>query len=145
MKILLAVDGSTDSQLAVAELAARPWPPNSTVRVLTAVSRRYQPPMIELVSTGETPAAVRAGHVQEGEDLTRSVAESLKPTGLTAETAVREGDPRRVIVDEAKEWPADLIILGARGHNALERWLIGSVAQAVVAHAHCSVEVVRRS
>ena len=80
-------------------MAERPWPPNSTVRVFTAVSHRYQ---------------------------------------------VREGDPRRVIVDEAKEWPADLIILGARD-NALERWLIGSVAQTVVAHAHCSVEVVRRS
>ena len=145
MNILLAVDGSADSQLAVREVAERPWPATSTVRVLTAVARRYQPPMVELVSSGETPAEVRAEHVQAAEELTRTVAESLKSTGLTIETTVREGDPRRVIVDEARQWPADLIILGARGHSALERWLIGSVAQAVVAHAHCSVEVIRGS
>jgi len=65
------------------------------------------------------------------------------PEGVLS--SVRHGDPRRVIVDQAREWGADLIIIGARGHSALERWLIGSVAQNVVAHAPCSVEVVRHT
>ena len=142
MKILLAVDGSPDSQKAVSELVARPWPPKSTVRVLTAVPR-YQPPMLELVAAGETPAEVRADHERAAANLTKTVADSLKSAELSVETSVQHGDPRRVIVDEAREWGADLIIIGARGHGALERWLIGSVAQNVVAHAPCSVEVVR--
>ncbi len=142
MKILLAVDGSPDSQNAVSELVARPWPPKSSVRVLTAVPR-YQPPMLELVSTGETPAEVRADHEKAAANLAKTVADSLRSTALSVETCVRHGDPRRVIVEEAREWGADLIIIGARGHSALERWLIGSVAQNVVAHAPCSVEVVR--
>jgi nucleotide-binding universal stress UspA family protein len=142
MKILLAVDGTPDSQKAVGELIARPWPPGSAVRVLIAVPR-YQPPIVELVSTGETPAEVRADHERAAANLAKTVAESLDSTELSVETSVRHGDPRRVIVDEAGEWGADLILIGARGHSALERWLIGSVAQNVVAHAPCSVEVVR--
>ncbi len=45
---------------------------------------------------------------------------------------------------EAKEWDADLIVVGSHGYMSLRRWLLGSVAQAVVAHAPCSVEVGRR-
>jgi nucleotide-binding universal stress UspA family protein len=65
-------------------------------------------------------------------------------SGFPVETAVLEGDPRGSIVDEADEWLADLIVLSSHGHKGLDRLLLGSVAQAVVAHAHCSVEVVRR-
>jgi nucleotide-binding universal stress UspA family protein len=101
--------------------------------------------MVELVSTGETPAEVQADHETAAVNLTKTVADSLKSTELSVDTSVRHGDPRRVIVDEAMQWGADLIIIGARGHSALERWLIGSVAQNVVAHAPCSVEVVRHA
>jgi nucleotide-binding universal stress UspA family protein len=144
MNILLAVDGSPDSQKAVSELVMRPWPSKSTVRILTAVPS-YRPPMFEFVSTGETPAEVQSGYEKAAANLTKTVAESLRSTELLVETTVRPGDPRRVIIEEAAEWGADLIMIGARGHSALERWLIGSVAQNVVAHAPCSVEVVRHT
>ena len=57
---------------------------------------------------------------------------------------MRDGDPRSAIVDEAEEWGADLIVVGSHGYTGLKRWLLGSVAQSVVGHAPCSVEVVRR-
>lgn len=72
------------------------------------------------------------------------IADSLRASGLTAETAVRYGDARSVIVDEAKEWDADLIVVGSHGYTGVIRWLLGSVAQSVVSHAPCSVEVVRK-
>jgi nucleotide-binding universal stress UspA family protein len=53
------------------------------------------------------------------------------------------GDPRSVIVDEAQAWQADLIVLGSHGYTGIKKWLLGSVAQSVVSHAPCSVEVVR--
>jgi nucleotide-binding universal stress UspA family protein len=53
------------------------------------------------------------------------------------------GSPKHVIVDEANTWGADLIVVGAYGHGALERSVLGSVPQAVVHHAPCSVEIVR--
>ena len=49
-----------------------------------------------------------------------------------------------MIVDEAKDWPADLIVVGSHGYSGVKRWLLGSVAQSVVSHAPCSVEVVRK-
>ena len=143
MKILLAFDGSEHSEAAARELAGRPWPPDSTVRILTAV-RAYVPSAVEFVSTGETADQIQDDHVQSARELAETVAESLQVTGLRIETVVKKGDPRRLIVDEAKLWGADLIVMGACGHTAFERWLIGSVAQSVVTHAPCSVELVRR-
>ena len=37
----------------------------------------------------------------------------------------------------------DLIVVGSHGYSGIKRWLLGSVAQSVVSHAPCSVEVVR--
>ena len=54
-----------------------------------------------------------------------------------------QGSPRNAILEEAERWGADLIVVGSHGYRAWERFLLGSVSQAVVAHAHCSVEVVR--
>ena len=48
-----------------------------------------------------------------------------------------------VIVDEAENWKADLIVVGSHGYTGIKKWLLGSVAQSVVSHAPCSVEVVR--
>jgi hypothetical protein len=48
-----------------------------------------------------------------------------------------------VILDEAERWGADLIVVGSHGYRAWERFLLGSVSQAVVSHAKCSVAVVR--
>jgi nucleotide-binding universal stress UspA family protein len=47
------------------------------------------------------------------------------------------------IVDEASSFGADLIALGSHGRTGIKRWIIGSVAEYVVRHAPCSIEVVR--
>ena len=52
-------------------------------------------------------------------------------------------NPRTVIIDEAKKWNADLIVVGSHGRTGLTRLLLGSVAQAIVVHGPCSIEVVR--
>jgi nucleotide-binding universal stress UspA family protein len=48
-----------------------------------------------------------------------------------------------VILDDAEKWPADLIVLGSHGLKGLNRFLLGSVSDAVSRHAACSVQVVR--
>lgn len=58
-------------------------------------------------------------------------------------TEVKLGNPKAKIIDTAVEWHADLIVLGSHGRTGLERFLTGSVADAVARHAHCSVELVR--
>jgi nucleotide-binding universal stress UspA family protein len=81
---------------------------------------------------------------EEADRHTKAAGERIAAPGLTVETAVQEGDPRSVILDAADDWKADLIVVGSHGRTGLKRLVLGSVAQSVVAHASCSVEVVRR-
>jgi nucleotide-binding universal stress UspA family protein len=67
----------------------------------------------------------------------------LKDVGLTVSPIVAEGDPKEALVQEARAWNADSIFIGACGLGRVERLLLGSVSSATVAHAPCTVEVVR--
>jgi nucleotide-binding universal stress UspA family protein len=57
--------------------------------------------------------------------------------------AVQEADPKKLLIEEAVNWNAETIFLGARGRGRLERMLLGSVSAAIVQRAPCSVEIVR--
>jgi nucleotide-binding universal stress UspA family protein len=80
---------------------------------------------------------------EQAKDLVAKAAEKLRGTKLNVSTELVEGDPKSHIIDFAKEWHADLIVLGSHGRTGLSRFLMGSVSQAVVRHAQCSVEIVR--
>jgi nucleotide-binding universal stress UspA family protein len=144
MKILLAVDDSEYSSAAVREVARRPWPKGTTVRVLT-VTEPFPPIAIEPWYGGhESLVRIDKEVKKRAQDLTRRTAESLKKKGIKAQAVVLEGDPRFRIVDEAEEWKADLIVMGSHGYTGIKRFLLGSVASSVVSHARCSVEIVRQ-
>lgn len=51
--------------------------------------------------------------------------------------------PAKSILEEAKKWDADLIVMGSHGRRGLDRFAMGSVSESVAMTAHCSVEVVR--
>ena len=143
MRILLAVDDSTYSEAAIEAVASRPWPPDTIARVLSAVEH-FVPTTAELwYDAAGNLEGLREGLEKRAEQLTARAAERLQATGLAVETIVRSGDARSTIIDEAKEWGADLIVVGSHGYTGIKRLLLGSVAQSVVSHAPCSVEVVR--
>jgi nucleotide-binding universal stress UspA family protein len=75
--------------------------------------------------------------------LVEHAAWQLRKAGFRASEAVEAGDPKVRIIDHAKEWRADLIVVGSHGLRGLSRFLMGSVSEAVTRHAGCSVEVVR--
>lgn len=144
MKIILAVDNSEYSDVAIKEVARRPWPTKTVVRVLSVVEP-ITPPAAELwYDAGGSLERVEEEITKRAQQLTSKTAKKLKGNGFTIETAVRSGDPRSEIVDEAGDWSADLIVLGSHGYTGIKRLLLGSVALSVVSHAPCSVEVVRR-
>jgi nucleotide-binding universal stress UspA family protein len=142
MRILLPVDGSAPAQDAINEVADRPWPAPSSVRVISVV-QPYVPGATEFVPGMVTPQELLDRYQADAEQVAAQAAKQIAQKGLSVDTAVRQGDPRTAIVDEASEWGADLIVVGSHGHTGLKRLLLGSVAQAVVAHAPCSVEVAR--
>ncbi len=146
MKILLAVDGSPCSDQAVVEVSKRPWPEGSQIKVLNAFELplpitpegwALSPNYFEELEMG-----MRRQARSIVERASRTLRTRLNPT-ITVESAFVPGSPRAVILDEAKQWGADLIVLGSHGYRAWERFLLGSVSQSVISHAKCSVEVVR--
>ncbi|MGM8213596.1 universal stress protein [Virgibacillus sp. W0430] len=82
---------------------------------------------------------------QHAKELLDSYAADAKSEGIEAIlTAIKYGSPRVIIAkDIAKEFSADLIVCGATGLNAVERFLIGSVSESITRHATCDVLVVR--
>jgi len=144
VKLLLAIDDSEYSTAAIKEVAKRPWPPRTVVRVITVVEP-VPPAAAELWydASGSLERAQQA-LTKRATKLTQKTSDSLKRKGFKIETAVREGDARSAIVDEARKWSADLIVLGSHGYTGIKRLLLGSVASSVVSHAPCSVEIVRR-
>jgi nucleotide-binding universal stress UspA family protein len=146
MKILLAVDGSPCSDAAVEEVSHRPWPDGSSIKVLTTFELPSPPSpeawALPINYFEEMDLALRkqAENVVEGAiDKLRS---RLSKT-ISLDGQILPGSPQSVILDEAEDWGADLIVVGSHGYRALERFLLGSVSQSVVSHAKCSVEVVR--
>jgi nucleotide-binding universal stress UspA family protein len=144
MKILLAVDGSEPSSEAVKAVAGRPWPADAVVRVMHAVSTPTPPVVGEITYMSQDVAAVQQESRMAGQEVVSSAANLLAGKQLKVETVLREGKAELEIVDEARDWGADLIVIGSHGYTGLKRLVLGSVAQSVVGRAPCSVEVARR-
>jgi nucleotide-binding universal stress UspA family protein len=145
MRVLLAVDGSPHSHIAVEEVAERLWPEGTSVEVLTVI---HAPAPLAI-----DPAFVlAAAHVQQTDEQRHLASTVVEPAAekirtkaphLLVTTKVVEGNPKDAIVEEAREWAADLIVVGSHGYGRLKRMVLGSVAGAVVASAPCSVHVAR--
>jgi nucleotide-binding universal stress UspA family protein len=145
VRLIVGIDGSRNANAAVDQIAARQWPRKSEVRVVV-VNQPLEPTVIgEFIPT--VTHSVQAFNQEENKNdwrLAEAAANRLRAKGLRAAPLVKEGDPKRELVRFAEEWHADCIFLGATGlSNRLERFLLGSVAGAVAARAHCSVEIVR--
>lgn len=137
LKILLAIEGSPHSGAAIAQVATRPWPKGATVKLLTVIH-----PDIPLFI--EPTLVVAAAHVEQAEglrhhapEIVAAAAEEISRGAPEVEvtTKILEGSPHNLIVEEARDWDADLIVLGSHGHGRLRRIVLGSVAGAVVANA----------
>jgi nucleotide-binding universal stress UspA family protein len=146
MKILLAVDGSPCSDAAIDEVARRPWPEGSLIKVLTAFELPMPPTpegwALPVSYSEEMDTALR----KQAQNIVDGALQKLKAKldkSIALDATLLPGAPRIVILDEAESWQADLIVVGSHGYRAWERFLLGSVSQAVVSHANCSVEVVR--
>jgi len=145
MKILIAIDGSDFSQAALTSVIARPWPPNTELKVLNVV----EPPSLlmgrEMAGPDPEFEAVWNALREQAKDFVSKAADKLRQAGFNVSTELVEGDPKAQIIDVANGWDAGMIIMGSHGRSGLSRFLMGSVSEGVVRHAHCSVEIVRQA
>jgi nucleotide-binding universal stress UspA family protein len=144
VKVLVAIDGSKYSQAAVQRVIEQVLREGTEVRVLHVIE-----PVRAYLSAAMIPhfvphvAAIEKDRKKEAQELVQRAAEELRKAGFQAGGLVEEGDAKTRIIDQAVEWRADLIVVGSYGFTGLNRFLMGSVSDAVVRHAGCSVEVVR--
>jgi nucleotide-binding universal stress UspA family protein len=82
----------------------------------------------------------RVHHAHEAE--LRQFLSERDPAGLEVTPRLRTGNPSEEILAEAEEWPADLIVLGTHGSTGLSRFLLGSVAEAVLRDTPCNALVI---
>lgn len=129
-KVLLGIDGSESSMAAAHALVERPWPQGSEFRIVC-------------VEEPWTLADSKVRNNQQGQEAVSSAARVLAAAGLEATTAVLSGNTKDVILEEARKWAVDLIVVGSHGRRGFKRFLLGSVSEAVAMNAHCSVVVVR--
>jgi len=145
LKILLATDGSECSQAAARSIAERPWPQGTAFRILSVVE-----PSVSLLHlpyfSPETMEELRGKDMQRAQEAVSSAEKILCGAGIEAGStiAVPAATPKELILSEAAEWGADLIVAGSHGRRGLNRFLLGSVSEAVALHAQCSVEIIRR-
>ena len=148
MNILIAADGSDCSRKAVEKCFDFVSIKEDTDIKIIAVVEPVTPMAAE-------PFAISVDYYVQVEEYLRkqvreAVAEAEKVIGektggenVSVKSEVFNGNPKKVIVDEAKEFGADLIVVGSHGYGFLDRTLLGSVSDYIVHHAPCSVLIVR--
>jgi nucleotide-binding universal stress UspA family protein len=147
MKILLAVDGSEYSIAAVEEAARMPWPEGSVVRIVSVAEIPLPTtPWAMPMPSGSYEEWERIFEERADANTAQAMARFGEIAGSRTEVTAKtlKGDAKAAILDEAEHWGADLIMAGTHGYNALERFWLGSVSRAILSHAKCSVEIVRR-
>ena len=141
MRILLATDGSDHSAVAAGSVASRPWPEGTEVKVVCSV-KVVVPAGDPWFAAGEAGSLIEE-HSRQARAYLDAGEKMMREAGLKASSSVLTDGAKASIVDEARDWAADLVVLGSHGRRGLNRILMGSVSEAVAMHAHCSVDVIR--
>jgi nucleotide-binding universal stress UspA family protein len=155
MRVLLAIDGSRSSDIARDLLAGLAWPEGSAIRVVGVVEHgpeTFGLPWMPVVKgeAGVTESALDAQLSGALETAAREIeagvaAHGAAPGTVKVDHLILRGHAARAIVDEAREFGAELVAVGSRGHGAFESMILGSTSAEVVDHAPCPVLVARAS
>jgi nucleotide-binding universal stress UspA family protein len=143
MKILVASSGSHDETVDPAHnVFSFPWPKDAEIHVVSVAEVSYP------VMVGMTPDPVDTTDFQVRTDedakaTANRAALRFRGLGIPAEGFYMKGDPETAILEHAKEWGADVIVVGSHDRSRIERFLMGSIAESVVKHAPCSVLVLK--
>ena len=156
MKILIAYDGSESADVAIDGLQRAGLPNENVEASVVSIGEVWLPPAgLDEVDADSFPSKVppglkeareRASQVMdEAEGLAQRGSKRVQQlfSGWHVTHQVRNGSPGFELLDSAREWSADLIVVGSHGHTAISRFVLGSVSQRVLTEASTSVHVGR--
>ena len=136
LRILIGLNCSTGAEKAVRKVLMRAWPAGTELRIVA---------VDDGVSTITTDR-LSASRNHTGEDSSPIESKFVKlaeSKGLTICAGIKEGDPQRILIAEARQWQADCIVVGSHGVKN-PSWRLGSsVSAGLAARARCTVEIIR--
>jgi nucleotide-binding universal stress UspA family protein len=142
--ILVPIDGSETSACALDEAIKLAKILDSRLRLLHVVNEH----VLDVTSGGGTYADGLIEFLRaQGEKIVRDAMSLVRRQGVDAETVVLEsigGAAAYSIVEQAKQWPAQLIVMGTHGRHGLRRLALGSDSESVVRDSSVPVLLVRR-
>jgi len=145
MRILVSTDGSEFSRAAAekcCEMLA--VSKDSAVKVVSVFEIAL--PVDVYPTPAEFSEEMESAAQKQAEEFAEETAAIIKENfpNIEVETQVSVGEPDQILIDTAKDWNADLIVLGSHGRGFWGRLLLGSITDVLVHHAPCSVLVVRK-
>ncbi len=155
MKILIGYDGSECADAALKDLQFAGLPDAASALVLSAADVFLPPkpavedlddPFINYVPHGVKMAWKRARkQFAETESIATQGSEKLQSffPGWTVESEAVADTPHWAIIDKAKDWKPNLVVVGSHGRSALGRAILGSVSQKVLNETTSSVRIAR--
>lgn len=142
VRLLLTIDPTDPKPVVVTQVTSRPWPRETRARVLTVIELAAAPEEALEAAHGDIHL-LRRKMEEKADRIVSEAVNELLAAGIEADGAVKFGDPRKKIIDEAIEWSAEFIFLRPHSYINLIRELLGSVSKAVLRDALCSVGIVR--
>lgn len=143
-RILVAIDGSEASTRALDEAVELARNLHSRLRLLHVVNEH----VLDVTYGGGTyPGGLVEFVREQGERIVRDALATVQTRGVDAETVVLEsigGPAADLIVEQARQWPAELIVMGTHGRRGLWHLVLGSDAESVVRRAPAPVLLVPR-
>lgn len=137
-KILIAVDSSAYSMSAAKKGFELAHQLNAMIGLIYVIDRNKESVNVEI---GITPEQSQTILLQQAEE---NISQLIKMYDGVDQIMrfTPEGFPRKEIINTAKEWGADLIVMGTHGRTGLTHLLVGSVAEYVIKHAGVPVMVI---
>jgi len=147
-KVLVATDGSKNADRAV-DVAAKMAKNFNAELIVVSVAMELVPPVYSPIGV-DVPSVDYSSYLARAEADAKNVADAAaqrikKEDSINARVVVLRSvtSVAEAILDEASKEAVNLIVVGTRGLGGFKKLLLGSVSNAVLAHASCSVLVVR--
>jgi nucleotide-binding universal stress UspA family protein len=140
MKILIGYDGSECADAAIDDLRRAGLPEEATAIVLSVIEIwSLSPSGFKLLEGMDELIQIKAT-ARRGADRVKS----LMPE-WDVESKMAVGSPASAILEKARAWNSDLIVVGSQGRTAAGRFFFGSASMKLAHEAHCTVRIARAS
>lgn len=139
MKIIAAIDGTRNSEAAVDCLIGMNLAPDTQIKLLTVLKAEETSIALSEAKSGANNLHTAAR--QALADMVK-VLEGLIP-GCVISAEVLQGEPKSKIIEVARKWSCDLIVVGSRGKKGMDLILLGSVSQGILMQSPCPVLIVK--